>query len=75
MNNELGFENRKAYLERARDGRMLNVQHQEPLNMNLGKSRVAREMSRYHKQARFDNNAHMNVMHKENFNRNFNKNI
>ncbi len=74
MNSDFGFENRKAFVERAINGRILNMNHEQG-QINIPKSRVARDINRYHKQARFDNNAHMNVMHKENFNRNFNKNI
>ncbi|MBR3524009.1 MAG: hypothetical protein IKN87_04960 [Bacilli bacterium] len=71
--NDLGFENRKAFIERARDERILNTIQNS--HMQAPKTRVAREMSNYHKQARFDNNVKMSGMHKENFNMNFNKKI
>ena len=71
MNNDYGFENRKAYLERSRDENLLNNIHRNADKPLAPKSRVANDMNRYRKQARFDNNVHMGGMHKDGFNRNF----
>ena len=68
MNNDYGFENRKAYLERSRDEHFLNNLHKNDLNTKLPNMQL-------HKKQRFENTIKMNNMVKENFNRNFNKNI
>ena len=73
MNSDFGFENRKAFIERARDERMLNVMQNS--SHVIPKSKVVRDINKYHKQGRFDNTVRMSGMHKENFNMNFNKKI
>ena len=73
MNNDYGFENRKAYLERSRDANILNNINNNRLNNvnpRMPKTRVANTINRYHKQARFDNGIHMGNMHKSGFDRN-----
>ena len=71
MNNDYGFENRKAFLERSRDERFLNKLKEKPVsNPHMPKSVIA-----LHKQDKLANNNIMRNMHKENFNRNFNRNI
>ena len=69
MNNDYGFENRKAYLERARNEHILNRTN-EPKIIN---SHIPKKVVAMHKQARFENTIKMSNMHKENFNMNFNK--
>ena len=77
MINDYGFNERKAYLDRARDERLLNnnMGSNGIATPHMPKSRVARNINKYHKQARFDNTIHMGGLHKEGFNRNFNRNI
>lgn len=73
MSSDYGFENRKAFIERSRDEKLLKNMQQNNNNPSFPKSLVASDMNRYRKQARFDNNVHMGGMHKDGFNRNFNK--
>ena len=73
MNSDYGFENRKAFLERSRDERVLSNPNKDVLSKQL--SKTERIIANYQKQARFDNNVKMSGMHKENFNMNFNKKI
>ena len=73
MNSDFGFENRKAFLERSRDERILSNPNKDVLSKQLSKTEQI--IANYHKQERFDNNVKMSGMHKENFNMNFNKKI
>ena len=73
MNNDYGFENRKAYLERSRDENLLNNINNNRLNNvnpHMPKSRVAKAINRYHMQARRDNSLQMSGMRKSGFDRN-----